>query len=95
MWTALHFVKHNQPDNPPIQMEGIFDQQWPLPGPHGSIRGGAGKVEMYGSTDAGLCEVEFACEPFNELFWDLWELFSGYLEQMLGWARAKTPRPGE
>ena len=77
MWTALHWVKHNRSDAPAIDMEHIFDQQRPLP--DGVIKGGAGKVEMYGSRDSELHEVEFACKPFNKLFWDLWKLFARYL----------------
>jgi hypothetical protein len=46
MWTALHWVKHNQPD-PCIDMENIFDQQRPVPGRGGIVEGGAGKLGMY------------------------------------------------
>ena len=77
MWTALHWVKHNQPDDPPIDMAYIFDQQRPY-GP-GIIKGGAGKKEMYSSRDTELHAVEFGCKPFNNLFWGLWLLFSRYL----------------
>ena len=79
MWTALHWVKHNQSDNPTINMEYIFDLQQPLPG--GITEGGAGKVRMYWSKRSALHEVEFSCKPFNKLFWDLWTLFAGYLVQ--------------
>ena len=77
MWTALRWVKHNQPGDPGIDMEHIFDQQRPLPG--GIVKGGAGKEEMYRSKKSELHGVEFACEPFNGLFWDLWMLFARYL----------------
>ena len=93
MWTALHWVKHSQPANPSIDMEHIFDQQRPLS--DGIVRGGAGKVEMYGSRESELREVEFTCKPFNELFWDLWALFAGYLDQRRGAARKKNLGPGE
>jgi hypothetical protein len=79
MWTALHWVKHNQTGYPGIDMEYIFDQQRPRR--DGIVEGGAGKVRMYGGRHAGLREVEFACKPFNELFWDLWKLFADYLSQ--------------
>jgi hypothetical protein len=74
-------------------MEHIFDQQRPMPG--GIVKGGGGKVEMYGSRDSELREVEFACGPFNELFWELWELFSGYLAQRRDAARKRDSGPGE
>ena len=77
MWTALHWVKHDHPDDSCINMEWIFDQQLPVPG--GVVRGGAGKVSMYGSRDSELCEVKFDCGPFNKLFWNLWRLFARYL----------------
>ena len=93
MWTALHWVKHNQPDDPGINMEFIFDQQRPLPG--GIVRGGLGKKEMYESKDLELREVEFACKPFNELFWDLWTLFSEYLAQRVAACRKRGSGPGE
>jgi hypothetical protein len=93
MWTALHWVKHNQPVDPCIDMEHIFDQQRPSPG--GIVKGGGGKVEMYGSRESELREVEFACKPFNELFWDLWTLFAGYFIQRLVAAGKRDPGPGE
>jgi hypothetical protein len=71
-------------------MEHIFDQQRPLPG--GIVKGGAGKVEMYGSRALELRNVEFACKPFNELFWDLWVLFSEYLAQRCGGRPEERPR---
>jgi len=92
MWTALHWVKHNRPEGSGIDMEHIFDQQRPLPG--GIVRGGAGKVEMYGSRASELREVEFSCKPFNELFWDLWKLFSRYLARRRG-AWEINSGPGE
>ena len=92
MWTALHWVKHNRPD-PSIDMENIFDQQRPLPG--GIVKGGAGKLEMYGGRESELREVEFACKPFNELFWDLWTLFAGYLTQRREAARKRDSGPGK
>ena len=95
MWTALHWVEHNQPDDPCIDMENIFDQQRPLPGRGGLVKGGAGKVEMYESRDAELRGVEFTCKPFNELFWDLWSLFAEYLAQRREAARKRRPGPGE
>jgi len=93
MWTALRWVKHNQPSDPGIDMEYIFDQQRLLPG--GILKGGGGKVEMYGSRGSELREVEFSCRPFDELFWELWMLFSGYLTQRREAARKRTPGPGE
>ena len=89
MWTALHWVKHNRPGDSCIKMERIFDQQWPAA--NGIVQGGAGKVLMYGSEDSELCEVEFSCEPFNALFWNLWMLFAEYLEQRQRAARKKDP----
>ena len=77
MWTALHWVKHNRPGRPGIDMEFIFDQQWQYG--NGIIKGGAGKTQMYDSRETELCKVEFPCKPFNDLFWDLWELFAKYL----------------
>ena len=91
MWTALHWVKHNQPGDPGIDMEHIFDQQRPIPG--GIVKGGGGKVEMYGSKDSELCGVEFACRPFNELFWDLWTMFAKYLARRR--EAAWNPGPSE
>ena len=93
MWTALHWVKHDHPDDPYVNMEYIFDQQLPIPG--GTVQGGAGKVRMYRSMESGLCEVEFACEPFNELFWNLWTLFSEYLTQRWMATRKRNLKPGE
>jgi len=77
MWTALHWVKHNRSGcHPCVDMEYIFDYQRQLA--NGTVKGGAGKVEMYRSRGSELHEVEFACEPFNKLFWDMWTLFAGY-----------------
>ena len=76
MWTALHLVKHSQPGNLSIVMEYLFNQQ--RSGGDGTVLGGAGKLLMYGSREF-LRKVEFACKPFNELFWGLWMLFSDYL----------------
>ena len=88
MWTALHWVKHNQPGDPPIDMAYIFDQQRPY-GP-GIIKGGAGKSSLYSSRDSELRGVEFTCKPFNTLFWGLWMLFADYLER-----RQRANRNGE
>jgi len=93
MWTALHWVKHNRPGDPFVGMERIFDHQWPLA--NGIVKGGAGKVAMYESRDSELRDVEFACEPFNKLFWDLWTLFSEYLEQRRKALRKRDSGPGE
>ncbi|KAF9648968.1 hypothetical protein BDM02DRAFT_3095524 [Thelephora ganbajun] len=93
MWTALHWVEHDQPDDPPIDMEHIFDQQRPLPG--GIIKGGTGKAEMYDSRDSELYEVEFVCKPFNKLFWDLWTLFARYLAHRRRHTRERDLGPGE
>ena len=93
MWTALHWVKHNRSGDPCIDMEHIFDQQRPLPS--GVVKGGVGKEEMYRSRGSELQEVEFACKPFNELFWDLWTLFSGYLIQRWEAFRKRGSSPGE
>jgi len=94
MWTALHWVKHNRSGyRPRIDMEHIFDQQRPFSGE--IVKGGGGKVEMYGSRESELRDVEFACEPFNELFWDLWTLFSEYLEQRRTAFRKRDSGPGE
>ena len=93
MWTALHWVKHDQPGDSGINMELIFDHQYPLPGD--IIGGGMGKILMYGARDFELRGVEFACKPFNELFWDLWLLFAEYLAQRQAVARKKDPGPGE
>jgi len=91
MWTALHWVKHNRPGEPGIDMQHIFDQQRPIPG--GIVKGGAGKEEMYRSKKSELHEVEFACRPFNGLFWDLWTIFAKYLARRreADW----NPGPGE
>ena len=78
MWTALHWVKHDQPDGA-IDMELIFDQQRPLP--NGIVKGGLGKVAMYQDEGSELHEVKFACKLFSKLFWDLWKLFAKYLRQ--------------
>ena len=91
-WTALHWVRHNQPGR--IPMEYIFDQQWPPVDGSDIIMGGAGKVQMYGSRDF-LHGVEFACQPFNELFWDLWKLFARYLAQRRETAWKGDSGPGE
>ena len=93
MWTALHWVKHNRAGDPFIAMQYIFDHQWPLE--NGIVKGGAGKLAMYGSRDSELRDVEFACEPFNELFWDLWTVFSEYLEQRRKAFRKRDSGPGE
>ena len=93
MWTALHWVKHNRPEGSGIDMELIFDQQRPLPG--GIVKGGLGKLAMYGSRVSELREVEFACKPFDELFWDLWSLFAGYLTERREAARKRKLDPGE
>ena len=76
MWTALHWVKHNRSGHPDIDMAYIFDHQRPCY--DGIIKGGAGKNSMYSSRDSELHAVEFTCKPFNDLFWDLWVLFSMY-----------------
>jgi hypothetical protein len=44
MWTALHWVKHNEPHRPCIDMENIFDQQRPMPDCDDIVEGGAGKT---------------------------------------------------
>ena len=75
VWTALHRVKHNKAGN--IKMDYIFDQQ--VSYEDGEVMGGAGKVQMYQSRSSLLLEVEFACKPFNDLFWALWRLFAKYL----------------
>ena len=93
MWTALHWVKHDQPGDSGINMEHIFDQQCSLPGD--IIGGGTGKIVMYGTRGLGLHEVEFACKPFNELFWNLWSLFAEYLARRLAVARKRGSDPGE
>ena len=87
MWIALHFVQHNRPGEQGINMEGIFDQQSPYV--NGTTLGGAGKGQMYGSRKI-LCNVEFSCKPFNDLFWDLWMFFADYLE-----ARQRADRKGD
>lgn len=92
VWTALHWVQHNRPGYPDIDMEYIFDQQRPVGDK--IVMGGAGKVDMYGSQEA-LCNVEFACKPFNELFWDLWRLFARYLSERRETSWKKGPSPGK
>jgi len=95
MWTALHWVKHNQPDRPGINMEYIFDHcQRPIPGCDDIVEGGAGKIGVYRGRNSGLRGVEFACKPFNELFWGLWKLFRMYFIQ---WWTLETEEgdPGE
>jgi len=69
-------------------MEYIFDQQ--LPYVDGIVMGGAGKVRMYASKKF-LCQVEFACKPFNDLFWGLWMLFAKYLMGRQKAARKREP----
>ena len=77
MWVALHSVEHNRTTGDErINMEYIFDQQWQ--NFDGIVRGGAGKTQMYLTEDALLLGVGFACKPFNDLFWGLWNLFSNY-----------------
>ena len=93
MWTALHWVKHNQSDNSTINMEYIFNHQQPLPG--GITTGGAGKVGMYCNRDLVLRDVEFSCKPFDGLFWDLWTLFAGYLAQRIEASRKRNSKPGK
>ena len=95
MWTALHWVKHNQPDRPSIDMENIFDQQRPIPGCDDIVKGGAGKIGMYIKRETELCGVEFACKPFNELFWGLWKLFRAYLIAQEWTLDAQDGDPGE
>ena len=77
MWVALHWVKHDKAGE--IDMELIFDQQRPLL--HGIIGGGMGKVAMFLTKEQELHNVEFSCEPFEKLFWSLWDLFSEYNKQ--------------
>ena len=89
MWTALHWVKHDRAGR--INMEFIFDQQ--RPDLNGDVKGGGGKAEMYGGRDDELHDVEFACKPFNGLFWDLWMLFGDYLIERR--KRASRKEPGE
>ena len=94
MWTALHWVKHNRSGcHPCIDMEYIFNYQRQLA--NGTVKGGAGKVEMYESRGSELHEVEFACEPFNELFWDMWTLFAGYFLQRWDASREEDSGPGK
>ena len=94
MWTALHWVEHNQPDRPGIDMENIFDQQRLIPGCDDIVDGGAGKTGMYTKRETELCGVEFSCKPFNELFWGLWRLFRAHLLQ--SWIHnAEEGHPGE
>ena len=92
MWTALHWVKHDQAGR--INMKYIFDEQR-LDDLDGIPKGGAGKVSMYGDRDAQLHRVKFACKPFNALFWDLWMLFADYLEQRQRALRKEESGPGE
>jgi hypothetical protein len=89
MWTALHWVQHRTDRK--IDMAYIFDQQ--RPSPEGIVDGGLGKMAMYARKDALLRGVEFACEPFNKLFWDLWALFAGYLTKR--WEAGQKGDPGE
>ena len=93
VWTALHWVKHDQAGSPWINMERIFDQQQSLP--DGIVQGGIGKERMYRTEDTELREVKFSCEPFHKLFWDLWTIFSEYLAQRLEHLRRKKTGPGE
>ena len=88
MWTALHWVEHNRPGDPYVDMELIFNQQRPLPG--GIVKGGLGKLSMYGARDSELHNVGFTCKPFNKLFWDLWMLFANYLND-----RGRAARKGD
>ena len=74
MCAALHWIKHDKARE--IDVKLIFDQRRTLP--HGVVDGGVGKSEMYKSKQKELHEVEFACKPFNKLFWRLWGLFSKY-----------------
>ena len=86
MWTALHQVRHDKAGS--INMEYIFDQQ----ASYGGVSmGGAGKVQMYHSRSSQLHKVEFACKPFNDLFWALWRLFSEHLGRSRGAARDEEP----
>jgi len=91
MWAALHWVEHNRPGDSYVDMEQIFDQQRPSPG--GIVKGGLGKVSMYGASDSELHDIEFACEPFNKLFWVLWKLFAKYLTRR--WNADLEGDPGE
>ena len=93
MWTALHWVKHDQAGSPLLSMEHIFDQYRSRP--DGIVQGGMGKERMYQTMDTGLREVKFACEPFDKLFWDLWTIFAEYLAQRLEHLRRRKPGPGE
>ena len=89
MWMALRWVEHNQPGHPDIKMEYIFDQQRPCAGR--PIAGGQGKFMMYGYRNS-IRGVEFSCKPFNDLFWDLWNLFAHYFLDRQ-WAMLKE-KPG-
>ena len=89
MWTALHWVKHNRPGDPHVDIEHIFNQQWSSL--DDIVKGGAGKVSMYGERGAELNTVEFTCKPFNELFWDLWMFFANYLDDRRRAARKGDP----
>jgi len=88
MWVALHWVKHDKAGE--IDMKFIFDQQRPLS--HGIVDGGVGKSEMYKTKQKELHGIQFACKPFNKLFWRLWGLFSDYNKQR--WA-ASEEREGD
>ena len=74
MWVALHWVEHDKAGK--IDMNHIFDQY--RLSPNGTVKGGYGKLEMYVSKEDVLLEVQFSCEPFNNLFWKLWDVFSSY-----------------
>ena len=89
VWTALHRVKHDKAGS--IKMEYIFDQQ--VSYEDGEVVGGAGKVQMYQSKSSQLLGVEFACKPFNDLFWALWRLFAKYLRER--WGAAIDEEPGK
>ena len=67
-------------------MELIFDQQRTLK--DGASDGGMGKSEMYKNREKELHEVQFACKPFNKLFWKLWGVFSKYNKRR--WAASRT-----
>jgi len=91
MWTALHWVEHDRPGHPRVNMEFIFDEQRPYG--DGIIKGGAGKGMMYLTKGSELFEVQFACKPFNDLFWGLWMLFAKYFRK---WQDAALEsEPGE
>ena len=92
MWTALHWVKHDQSAGL-INMEYIFDQQrlWL----DGTVRGGEGKDRMYWNKRSKLHSVEFTCKPFNKLFWDLWMLFARFTVTRWKNGIQDVPDPGE